>query len=153
MATKKLMKGLLGASALMALSTGTAFAQNNFTPAGEDVDNTFNLEYQVGAVAQPPITNAGAPTTFKVDRLVNVTVAASAATVNVAPGQTDAFLTYTVTNNGNDTHRYLLTLEQESANDDFDSNNPASVAVIRYQVGGTGPFINYDPADPPTSGA
>jgi len=52
------MKGLLGASALTVLSAGSAFAQdNNFTQAGTEVVNTFNLTYDVGSVAQPPITN------------------------------------------------------------------------------------------------
>ena len=98
MTKSKLMKGLLGTTAMTVLSTGTAFAQNNFTAADTTVSNSFTLDYQVLGVDQPQIetnddagdaTDDDAPTTFKVDRLVNVTVASSG-DATVAPGQTDA---------------------------------------------------------------
>ncbi len=161
MSKLKLMKGLLGASALTVLSTGTAFAQNNFTAAETDVENTFTLNYNVGTVAQPEICTSDdigcsdTPTVFAVDRLVNVTVAASSPTTTVAPTQTDAILTYTVVNNGNDTHAYFLETEVVGTNgapllaDNFDSVTPTSgQAVIQVSTDGI-TFTDYDPANPP----
>lgn len=160
MTTTKLMKGLLGASALVAFSTGTAFAQNNFTPADTDVSNSFTLDYNVGGVAQPQIETVddpadpgddNDPTTFKVDRLVNVTVNSNG-TQAVAPGQTDAALTYTVTNNGNDTHAYFLGIEEVvngTGDDDFDTDGPSTQNRIEYSTDGGVTFVDYDPASPP----
>lgn len=117
MTSKKLMKGLLGATALTVLSTGTAFAQNNFTPADTTVSNTFTLDYTVGTVAQPQIDNTASPTDFKVDRLVNVTVASTGGGADLAPGTEDAQVTFTVKNDGNDTHAYALDVEDEGSPD------------------------------------
>jgi len=128
------MKGLLGASALTVLSAGSAFAQdNNFTQAGTEVVNTFNLTYDVGSVAQPPITNdnTNERTIFNVDRLVNVTVAAAADTVDVSPNQENAFVEFTVRNDGNDTHAYFLAVE-EVTSDDFDGSASTSGDDIIY---------------------
>ena len=103
----KLMKGLLGASTLIAFSTGVAHAQNNFTAADTTVSNSLTLDYSVGGVEQPQIeTNddpgdAGDdndPTTFVVDRLVNVTVASSGTASTFAPGETDAVVQFSVRN-------------------------------------------------------
>jgi len=70
--TKVILKGLLGATALTALSTGTAFAAG--TAAGTTVSNTFTLDYSVGTTPQPPVTG-DTPTNFVVDRLIDVNVA------------------------------------------------------------------------------
>jgi len=172
MTTSKLMKGLLGASAFVALSTGTAFAQvpNNFTPADTDVSNTFTLDYDVGGVEQPPITNDGnpgndAPTVFKVDRLVNVTVASSGVAGTFAPGSTDAVTQFSVRNDGNDSHTYLLDFEEAvsgTGNDNFDTLASTSGDRIVYypDTNGNGVLdgtegdaanaVDYDPADDTT---
>lgn len=162
------MKGLLGATALTVFSAGSAFAQNNFTPADTDVSNTFNLTYNVGTVEQPPITNDGVggnddPTVFKVDRLVNVTVASSGTPGTFSPNQQDAAVEFSVRNDGNDTHAYLLDFE-EVANgtgpDDFDTENSTSGDRIVYFVDANGDGIldaseeasevSYDPSDDTT---
>jgi len=154
MTKSKFMKGLLGASALTILSAGTAFAQNNFTPADTDVSNTFNLTYNVGTVAQPPITNDGvggndAPTVFKVDRLVNVTVASSGTPGTFSPNQQDAAVEFSVRNDGNDTHAYLLDFEEVvngTGPDDFDTDNSTSGDRIVYFVDANGDGV-LDPAE------
>jgi len=167
MTKSKFMKGLLGASTLTILSAGTAFAQNNFTPADTDVSNTFNLTYNVGTVAQPPITNDGvggndAPTIFKVDRLVNVTVASSGTPGTFSPNQQDAAVEFSVRNDGNDTHAYLLDFEEAitGTEDDFNSENSTSGERIVYFVDANGDGIldaaeeasetSYDPSDDTT---
>ena len=53
-------KGLLATVALGLLTAGTASAQNNFTAAETNVDNTFTLDYAVNGADQPTITNDGA---------------------------------------------------------------------------------------------
>ena len=137
MTKTKFMKGLLGASALTLLSAGSAFAQNNFTPADTDVSNTFNLTYNVGTVSQPPITNDGVggnddPTVFKVDRLVNVTVAPVVTTATYSPNQQDAFVDFTVRNDGNDDHPYFLGVEEVTGTDDFNADPSTSTDNIIY---------------------
>jgi len=172
MTKKNYMKGLLGASALIAFSTGTAHAQNNFTPADTTVSNSFTLDYNVGGVAQPQIetnddpadpTDNDDPTTFQVDRLVNVTVASSGTASTFAPGETDAVVQFSVRNDGNDTHAYLLDFEEAGGtDDDFDTENSTSGDRIVYFVdtngnglldgteGDPANEITYDPADDST---
>jgi len=168
MTKTKFVKGLLGASALTVLSAGSAFAQNNFTPADTAVSNTFNLTYNVGTVAQPPITNDGvggndAPTVFRVDRLVNVTVASSGTPGTFSPNQQDASVEFSVRNDGNDTHAYLLDFEEVAdgtGDDDFNSENSTSGERIIYFVDADGDGVldpaeeasetSYDPSDDST---
>ena len=124
--TKTLMKGLLGATALTVFTAGNAFAAG--TAADTLVSNTFTLSYDVGGVTQPPVTPPAA-TTFRVDRLVDVLVESFAPVTPSAPGSTAQPLRYRVTNQGNDTHGYLLTAVQEGG-DDFNTTG----AVITYYI-------------------
>jgi len=129
----KLMKGLMGATALTVLSTGTAFAQDNdFTEAGETVSNTFTLNYEVNNTTQTQIDNVGSPTQFNVDRLVNVTVSSPADTYVIAD-QDDALLPFVVVNNGNDDHAYLLGFEQ-AGGDEFDTTTATTAPDIIFYV-------------------
>jgi len=126
-----LMKGLMGATALTLLSTGTAFAQaNNFTAAGETVSNTFTLNYDVNNTPQTEINNTSTPTQFNVDRLVNVTVSNPGNTFVVAD-QDDALLPFVVVNNGNDEHAYLLGFEQ-AGGDQFDTATATTAPDIIF---------------------
>ena len=132
MTKQKLVKGLLGASALTVLSTGTAFAQNSFTPAGDTVSNTFTLNYEVNNTPQTEINNTATPTEFNVDRLVNVTVSSPGDTFVVAD-QDDALLPFVVVNNGNDEHAYLLGFEQ-AGGDDFDTTTSTTAPEIIFYL-------------------
>ena len=127
----KLIKGLLGATALTAFSAGTAFAQNDFTAAGTTVSNTFTLNYEVNDTPQTQIDNIGNATDFNVDRLVNVTVSNPGDTFVIAD-QNDALLPFVVVNNGNDEHAYLLGFEQVTG-DQFDTSTvTTSPDIIFY---------------------
>lgn len=129
----KLMKGLMGATALTVLSTGTAFAQDNeFTAAGIPVSNTFTLDYEVNNTTQTQINNTASPTVFNVDRLVNVTVSSTADT-NVVTDQDDALLPFVIVNNGNDEHAYLLGFEQ-AGGDEFNTDAPTTAPDIIFYV-------------------
>ena len=120
----------MGATALTVLSTGTAFAQNDFTEAGETVSNTFTLNYEVNNTAQTEINNNGTPTNFNVDRLVNVTVSSPGNTF-VIENQDDALLPYVVVNNGNDEHAYVLGFE-ELGGDDFNTDAATTAPDIIF---------------------
>jgi len=115
--TKTMLKALLGASALCAFTVGAASAGG--TAAGTDVQNTFTLDYQVGGVSQPTIDNTATPTQFTVDRLVDLTVASNG-DATVAPGAQDQELVFSLTNDGNDTQAYDLSIVDESG-DEFSS--------------------------------
>ena len=154
MTNKILLKGLLGATALTVFTAGNAHAQ--FTPAGTGVENTFTLTYDVGGVSQPPIDTSlpgdpNGPTVFTVDRLIDLTVA-SLGDNTVAPGATDEELVFSVTNEGNDTQAYLLTLFEETG-DDIDTDDPVGAEIVYYIDDGDGvfdpvadgPAIVYDP--------
>jgi len=163
----KIFKGLLGASALTAISVGAAYAQitpNDFTPAGTSVSNTFTLDYSVGGVVQPSIDSSdpndpNGPTLFTVDRLVNLTVD-SQGDNNVAPGAINQDLVFTVLNTGNDTQGYALSIvEETTAPDDLDTDAPTNATPITFFIDdGDGVFQpnaadgapqTYNPATPP----
>lgn len=132
---QKLSIGLLGATALSFLSASSAYALG--TTAGTNVDNTFTLDYKVGTVQQTQITPP-APTTFMVDRFVDLTVT-SEGDENVAPGSTAQVLEYTLTNLGNGTQSYVLTTLQgvDATDDDFDAITPTITYFIDSNGDGT----------------
>lgn len=158
----------MGATALTVFSAGTALAQdNNFTPAGELVSNTFTLNYQVNNTPQTEIDNTGTPTIFNVDRLVNVTVSSQGNT-SVIADQDNAELPFVVVNNGNDSHAYLLAVEQETSGDQFDTTAATIAPDIIYFVDAddtdadgilsaaeraAATPVDYDPANPPVLAA
>lgn len=112
-------------TAAVLLATGQqAFAAATGTLAGQTVSNTANVSYTVSGVSQTAAFNNPAAT-FKVDRKVNVTVAASDTTSSpnkVAPKANDEVLTFTVTNTTNDTMDFDLSTANATG-DDFDVTN------------------------------
>ena len=114
---------------------GSAFAQNNFTDANEVIENIFTLDYSVGGVDQPQITNGppggGTGTTFTVDRRVDVLVE-SLSDTNVSPSATGQELVYRVRNDGNDNQSYQLDFEQLTG----DAFDPTSVTARFYSDAG-----------------
>ena len=157
MTITKLQKGLLATAALGFFAIGNAAAQaNNFTAAETSVDNTFTLNYEVNGADQPEITNDGvggndAPTSFLVDRLVDLTVANTGGPTTVAPGQEDATLTFTLTNDGNDTQAYFLDVINAitASGDNFDPAAAAPAEITYVPVGGGAP-VTFDPTDETT---
>jgi uncharacterized repeat protein (TIGR01451 family) len=80
-------------------------AQAAGTVAGTTVTNQVTVNYQVGGVAQTPVS---ATATFVVDDRVDLTVTNNG-NATVTPGSNDQVLPFTLTNTGNATHGYLLT--------------------------------------------
>ncbi len=137
----KTTKVLLGATALTALSTGTAFAAG--TAAGTTVENTFTLDYKVGGTDQPQIitcdtgcSTPGTSTKFTVDRLIDLTVVSNGDTT-VAQGAQDQELVFSLTNTGNDTQDYILSLVNATTGDQFDATG---LNITYYFDDGTAGF-------------
>lgn len=104
------------------------------TASGTVINNTATVNYQVGGVAQNPVSGSAS---FWVDNKVNVLVT-NFANATVVPGSTDRVLSFTVTNLGNTTQRYALSLVSR-ATDSFNMNN---VRIYR-DIGAAG----YDGGD------
>ena len=143
MKTIKLLKTMASIAVLSAVSS-TAWAAG--TVAGTDVDNTATISYSVGGVAQADIgssesgnsVGAGTPTTFVVDKKVDLNVTAnSAASVDIIPGST-ASHTFTLTNEGNDIEYFSLSALNNATGDDFDATGCTQTVTA---VTGTQPAI------------
>ena len=128
------------ALAVGAATLPVAVAQNNYTPAGTSVDNSFTLDYQVNSQDQTQIT--GDFDAFTVDRLVDlqVTYITDAGDSGVLPGSTPDLL-FRLDNDGNDTFAYSLVATNETgeAGQEFDIS---SVSVAYYLDDGDG---SYEP--------
>ena len=118
---------LLAGASCIAVSMFTTSAYAAGTASGSVISNTATVNYSVGGVAQAPISNVA--NTFTVDRRVvfRVDETAPVATTTVAPGQTAAVTTFTVSNTSNATMDFGLALTQ--------------------QVGGAGAHANTDNFD------
>lgn len=123
--------GLLSAFALPgAYAAGTA--------SGTTISNTATVNYSVSGVAQTAIqSGGGTPTTFIVDRKVNLTVTSTNAPT-VVPAQTNAVLTYTLQNNSNETLKFGLgALDAitgavvQGANTDSDDTVASSIKIYK----------------------
>ncbi len=163
--------GLFGALFLVA---GAAHAQ--LTDAGTSVSNTFTLDYQVSGTAQDTITNdpglagpgvdvQGAPTTFTVDRLVDLTVTQTNSPLNVAPGATGQILTFDVLNAGNDNQSLSFDITDVAGdqfdatpytvtyavdlNTDGDTLDPGETGTVTLTPSGTATTANITPDIPP----
>ncbi|UFS71879.1 hypothetical protein LPW11_06710 [Geomonas sp. RF6] len=120
------------------------------TVAGTVVTNTATLDYKVGGLTQP---STAAVANFNVDRKVNFVVNYVAPTgnfVNVYPGAQAQALKFTVSNQGNDTQDFDLTVAQLGGqqifgiNDSIDAtdvklylDNPTTGAVGAFDAGDT----------------
>ena len=119
--SRRALRRIATVAAISALFTGSAYAANTLTDAGTSVSNTFTLDYDVGSVGQPTITNdnvspppgaivQGTPTLFTVDRKVDHIITATNSTLTSPPG-TNVTLTYELENEGNDTQSYSFSLD------------------------------------------
>ena len=113
------------------LTTVTAATAQDLTPAGTDVQNTFTLDYEVGGVDQTQINNNATPTSFTVDRRVQLNVTGVQNT-NVAAGASDQSLFYGVTNTGNDNHSYELSAEEGGGDFDTDPSRTPRYSFFSY---------------------
>lgn len=97
------------------LATQPAFAAG--TVAGTDIQNIAEATYDVGAVT---ITVQSNVVVFKVDELLDVTVAGDTGDIATAPGFVGNIQTFLVTNTGNGDEAFGLTVNPNDGGDDFD---------------------------------
>jgi hypothetical protein len=122
------MRLLASASVLAVAALAASPASAAGTAAGTSVTNTVTVTFNVGTVAQTPVS---ASDTFTVDRKINLTVAQlGSTTTSVSPGQTAAVTAFTVTNASNATLDFALAVSQPSGGtaahggtDDFNVSN------------------------------
>ena len=133
------LKLLVATSAfsMAALGVNPAYAGDLGTDAGTSITNNVSVAFNVGGTIQTAETDSD---TFVVDREVNLVITKSD-TVNtiVAPGATQQAVTYTVSNQTNDTIDVLLTAEQLGG-DDFNVTG----AITFYLDDGNGVFDGAD---------
>lgn len=125
--------GTASALALAAAPTLAAAAPVG-TAANSDISNSVTVSYNVGGVAQTPITSAA--DVFKVDRKIDLVVTTQdTSAVIVTPGQTNAVTTFRVTNNSNATIDFLLAATQQvGGTARFAGNDTADAANVRVYV-------------------
>ena len=127
---RKLIGGIIF-SLCVFFSASHAFAAG--TAANTTLQSDLDIDYSVGSTAQ---TTVSSTQSFVVDQKVNLTVnttdSAKSATANLA----DQFVTFTLTNTGNETQGYSLTLTTT------DSNSIISGSAAIWIDGGNGTFDN-----------
>ena len=158
----KFTAGLMGATALAALSA-PAYAVG--TAANTSVENTFTLTYDTGTATNTITNNCDPntttcapgtePTTFVVDRVVNLTVTGSTSDDN-APGDTNVPVLFTVANLGNDTQSYTLQTEVDSNTPFPLTNGTTGIEFVVLPTGSTcdatppSGLATYDESSPAT---
>jgi hypothetical protein len=96
----------------IALAAPSAWAAG--TASDTSITNNAQVNYQVGGVSQTTQSNAA---TFKVDNIVRLLVSESGSSAtSVIPGATGQVLTFSVTNQGNTTQDYALSVNSSVAN-------------------------------------
>ena len=126
----------LGTASALALILAPAYAAAApvGTAANSDISNSVTVTYNVGGVAQTPVTSAA--DIFKVDRKIDLVVTTQdSSAVVVTPGQTNAVTTFTVTNNSNATIDFLLAATQQAGGTaKFTGNDTTDVSNVRVYV-------------------
>lgn len=119
----RLLTGGAVAAFSLALIPTTAHAAG--TLAGTAIKNTATATYDDGS---GPQTKSSNEVTLTVDELLDVTVASTnTADVPTAPGDTNDYLTFTVTNNGNGSEAFTLGTISNNGGDDYD---PTAVQIF-----------------------
>lgn len=112
---------------VMAVILGAASAYAGGTAPGVDITNTATASYTVGGA---PLSASSNTTHLIVAELLNVNVTwQDAGSVLVAPGDTNKMLKFRVTNTGNGSETFPLSLNMALLGDDFD---PTLSAVSIY---------------------
>ena len=116
-----------------ALAVGTA--------ANTDIANSATVGFKVGGVDQTAVPSN--TTTFKVDQVVDLTVAeADVADTNVSPAETGAVARFTVTNTGNATQDFNLSIADLTSGDVFGNtdNIQTDAMTIVFDTNGNGVY-------------
>lgn len=104
------------------------------TRAGTDIDNTVNVNYEVGGIGQTALSDS---VSFKVDRRVDytLTLLSTPDLEPVSPGQNGVFVDFLLTNTSNSDLDFTLALAQAAGVDvDSSGTDNADMATIDYAV-------------------
>ena len=110
-------------------------------PAGAAISNTAQVSYTVGAAAA---TTASNTVTLTVAEILDVLVTVQTPTVTVSPAALGQALLFRVTNTGNGSETFRLSMTSVLGGDDFDPT-PATPAIY-FDTDGSGTLT---PADTP----
>jgi uncharacterized repeat protein (TIGR01451 family) len=147
---------ILGAASALSLVLGLANeAHARGAPAGTVINNTAEVSYVVGSVNATTSSNLVSVT---VAEIINVDVTAQTPILDVNAGDTQRAVRYLVTNTGNSTETFLLTMSSTITGDQFDpvpystsiylddGNNSFTAADTPYVpgAGGNDPVLNAD---------
>lgn len=103
------------------LCPATAYAVG--TPVGTVIGNTATLNYSISGTAQTPITDTA---NITVDEIIDVTVTwQDSANVAALSPSTAQVLTYLITNTGNGSETFTLSVNNIIGGDNFDPTNAA----------------------------
>jgi uncharacterized repeat protein (TIGR01451 family) len=111
------------------------------SPAGTVINNTAEVSYAVGAVNATATSNV---VTVTVGEILDVVITAQTPSVAVDAGETQREMLYRVTNTGNGTETFLLTMTSVIAGDQFDP--VPSTPSIYFDTDGSG---DLSPGDTP----
>jgi len=133
---KKLSIVLVTAALGVMMYAGGAHA---VTAAGTTISNTATANYTVGG--GPLQTATSGPVTFKVAQLVNVAVT-NVSGLSVQMGDSGKAIKFTVTNTGNATETFTLSIDNLLGGDQFDPT--AAVPAIYMDTDNSGGFNGAD---------
>jgi uncharacterized repeat protein (TIGR01451 family) len=102
------------------------------TPAGSTIQNTAQVNYDLGAGTLTTSSNA---TTVTVAEIINVSVVTLTDTVNVTPSATNQVLQFSLTNTGNGPEQFGLVPNSTLVGDDFDPTLASN--RIYFDIDGT----------------
>ena len=105
------------------------------TAVGTIIENTAEVSYDLGGT---PLTLQSNTTSIIVAERINVVVTLQSPQVLVAPGDTGRPLLFTVTNTGNGSEVFLLSMDSVIGGDDFDP--VAAAPAIYFDSDGSGDF-------------
>ncbi|MCZ6772861.1 MAG: DUF11 domain-containing protein, partial [Proteobacteria bacterium] len=124
------------------------------TPVGTVVDNVASVNFDIGAINVTQLSNT---TSITVVERIDVVVTLQSAQVAVTSGDTNRSLLFTITNTGNGSEAYELTIDNVLAGDDFDplqavpaiyfdtdASGDFSVGDIAYTLGVNDPVLAAD---------
>jgi uncharacterized repeat protein (TIGR01451 family) len=125
-----LRRALLASLALNAAS----FAQAAGTPAGVEIQNTAQVSYSIAGSNATANSNS---VSLNVAEIVNVTTTLQSGDVSVSAGASNQVLVIRVTNTGNGSEAFRLTLNSVLGGDDFDPTPATNSLYIDVDGSGT----------------
>ena len=129
-----------------ALLLSSAAASAAGTPVGTVVENTATLTFDLGGTPSTVVTNT---TTLTVAERVDGVVVLQSPSVLVAANDTNQVLLFTVTNTGNGSETFSLSVDNAIVGDDFDP--VAAVPGIYFDTDGSGDLTPPDQVYTPGS--